>query len=222
MWCIPTVGAEFVACMEDVLDLYAEPYDPERPIVCFDETSKQLIQETRCPLPAHRGQVERYDYEYQRNGTRNLFMFLEPLAGKRHVHVTERRTSHDFAQSMKWLVDEAYPEAECVRVVLDNLSTHTVAALYDTFPPAEANRIRKRLDFHYTPKHGSWLNMAEIEFSIFARQAWSGYIPDDQTLRHQVLLLETERNRQRATVHWHFTSQDAHQKLRRLYPSIPE
>ena len=221
MWCIPTVGAEFVACMEDVLDLYAEPYDPKRPSVCFDETSKQLIQGTRPPLPARAGQVERYDYEYQRNGTRNLFMFLEPLAGKRHVRVTQRRTKQDFAHCMQWLVDEAYPEAECIRVVLDNLSTHTIAALYDTFKAIEANRIRKRLEFHFTPKHGSWLNMAEIEFSVFARQAWSGYVPDERTLKQNVQTLEMERNRQRATVHWHFTSQDARQKLHRLYPSIP-
>jgi len=220
MWCIPKVGAEFVARMEDVLDLYAEPYDPARPVVCFDETSKQLIGERRRPLPAHPGQVERYDYEYQRNGTRNLFMFLEPWAGKRHVQVTERRTKQDFAHCMKWLIDEAYPEAECIRVVLDNLNTHTIAALYETFEASEANRIRKGLEFHYTPKHGSWLNMAEIEFSIFARQAWGGYVPDEQTLKRNVQALENERNRKRATVHWHFTSQDARVKLRRLYPSI--
>ena len=221
MWSIPTVGAEFVACMEDVLDLYAESYDPRQPSVCFDETSKQLIRETRRPLRAHAGQVERYDYEYQRNGTRNLFMFLEPLAGKRYVKVTKRRTKQDFAHCMKWLVDEAYPEAECIRVVLDNLSTHTIAALYDTFAAAEANRIRKQLEFHYTPKHGSWLNMVDIECSVFARQAWSGYVPDEQTLKHNVQMLEAERNRQQVTVDWHFTSQDARQKLHRLYPSIP-
>ena len=207
--------------MEDVLDLYAEPYDPAQPVVCFDETSKQLIGETRRPLPARPGQVERYDYEYQRNGTRNLFMFLEPLAGKRHVQVTERRTKQDFAHCMKWLIDEAYPETKCIRVVLDNLNTHAIAALYETFEAAEANRLRKSLEFHYTPKHGSWLNMAEIEFSIFARQAWSGYVPDEQTLKHNVQMLEVERNRQQATVNWHFTSQDARQKLHRLYPSIP-
>ena len=222
MWCIPTVGAEFVACMEDVLDLYAEPYDPKRPSVCLDETSKQLIQETRRSLPARPGQVERYDYEYQRNGTRNLFMFLEPLAGNRHVKVTQRRTKQDFAHCMQWLVDEVHPEAERIRVVLDNLSTHTIAALYDTYKAAEANRIRKRLEFHFTSKHGSWLNMAEIEFSVFARQAWKGCVPDERTLKQNVRTLEMERNHQRATVHWHFTSQDARRKLHRLYPSIPE
>lgn len=206
--------------MEDVLDLYAEPYDPARPTVCFDETSKQLIGETRQALPARPGQVARYDYEYERHGTRNLFLFFEPLAGWRHVQVTQHRTQQDFAHGMQWLVDEAYPEAEVIRVVLDNLNTHTVAALYETFEAAEANRLRQRLEFHYTPKHGSWLNMAEIEFSIFARQAWSGYIPDEQTLKHNVHVLETERNATRAAVNWLFTSQDARVKLHRLYPSI--
>jgi len=208
--------------MEDVLDLYAEPYDPSKPTVCFDETSKQLISETRQPLPARPGQVERYDYEYERNGTRNLFMFFEPLAGQRHVEVTDRRTKRDFAFRMKWLVDDAYPDAEIIRVVLDNLNTHTVAALYETFDAAEANRIRKRLEFHFTPKHGSWLNMAEIEFSIFARQAWAGYIPDEQTLKRNVQMLEDERNATLATANWLFTTQDARVKLHRLYPSISD
>jgi hypothetical protein len=208
--------------MEDVLDLYAEPYDPARPTVCFDETSKQLIGETRQALPAHPGQVARHDYEYERRGTRNLFMFFEPLAGYRHVQVTERRTQQDFAQCMRWLVDEAYPEAEVIRVVLDNLNTHTVAALYETFAAAEANRLRHRLEFHYTPKHGSWLNMAEIEFSIFARQAWPGYVPDEPTLQRNVQTLEQARNAVQATVNWLFTSQDARVKLHRLYPSISD
>jgi hypothetical protein len=152
-WCIPQVGAEFVACMEDVLDLYAEPYNPAKPTVCFDETSKQLIGETCQPLPARPGQVTRYDYEYERHGTRNLFMFFEPLAGYRHVKVTEQRTEQDFAHCMRWLADEAHPDAEVIRLVLDNLNTHTVAALYETFDAAEANRLRKRLEFHYTT-HG--------------------------------------------------------------------
>jgi len=206
--------------MEDVLDLYAEPYDPARPTVCFDETSKQLIGETRQALPAHPGQVARYDYEYERHGTRNLFMFFEPLTGYRHVKVTERRTKQDFAHGMRWLVDDAYPDATVIRVVLDNLNTHGVAALYDTFAAPEANRIRKRLEFHYTPKHGSWLNMAEIEFSIFARQAWPGHIPDEETLKQHVQVLEDERNATQVTVHWRFTSQTARVKLHRLYPSI--
>jgi hypothetical protein len=208
--------------MEDVLDLYAESYDPNNPTVCFDETSKQLIGETRPPLAPRPGQIARYDYEYERNGTRNLFMFFEPLAGRRHVKVTGRRTKQDFAHCMKWLVDEAYPDADIICIVLDNLNTHTVAALYETFEAPEANRIRKRIEFHYTPKHGSWLNMAEIEFSIFARQAWRGYIPDEHTLRHNVQVLETERNATQATVNWLFTSQDARVKLHRLYPSISD
>ena len=152
------MSAEFVACMEDVLDLYAEPFDPKRPVVCFDETSKQLLAEKRSPIPAKPGRRERYDYEYQRKGTRNLFMLCEPRAGWRHVAVTERRTMEDFAQQMRWLADEAYPSAEKIRVVLDNLNTHKPASLYETFEPKEARRIHKRLEFHYTPKHGSWLN----------------------------------------------------------------
>ena len=160
------MSAEFVAHMEDVLDLYAEPYDPQRPVVCFDETSTQLLAETRPPLPPEPGRPLRQDYEYRREGTRNLFLACEPLAGWRHVAVTERRTMQDFAQQMRWLVDEAYPEIPVVRVVLDNLNTHRVASLYETFPAQEARRIAKRLEFHYTPKHGSWLNMAEIEFSV--------------------------------------------------------
>ena len=177
-WCIPKVSAEFVACMEDVLDLYGEPYDPNRPVVCFDETSKQLVSGKREHIPAREGLRERFDYEYQRNGTRNLFMTCEPLAGWRHVAVTERRTMTDFAHQMRWLADAAYPEAEKIRVVLDNpvsstgqaLNTHRPASLYEAFEPKEARRVIQRLEFHYTPKHESWLNMAEIEFSVFSNQ----------------------------------------------------
>lgn len=220
MWCIPTVGAAFVACMEDVLDLYAEPYNPTRPVVCFDEASKQLIIAIRQALSAKSGHVERFDCEYKRNGTRNLFMFLEPLAGWRHVEVTQRRTKKDWAYMMRWLVTVVYPEATCIRVVLDNLNTHTVSALYETFEPAEANRICKRLELHYTPKHGSWLNMAEIELSVFSRQAWGKYIPDEETLKRNIEIVENERNNSKATVNWSFTSQDARVKLHRLYPSL--
>ena len=164
-WCIPEVSAEFVAPMEDVLEGYAEPYDPTRPKVNFDETTKQLIKETRLPLPAEPGRPQRYDYEYERNGTRNLFLFVEPQTGRRHVQVTEQRTKIDFAHAMQWLVDEGYPEATVIRVVLDNLNTHKIASLYEAFEPAEARRIARKLEFHFTPKHGSWLNMAEIESS---------------------------------------------------------
>ncbi len=206
--------------MEEVLDLYEEPYDPKRPKVCFDETSKQLVAETQVSLPAKPGRPERYDYEYRRNGTRNLFMFFEPQQGWRHVAVTERRTMQDFARQMRWLVDEAYPEAEVVRVVLDNLNTHRPASLYEAFAPAEARRILQRLEFHYTPKHGSWLDMAEMEFSVFSRQCLDRRIPDEATLRREIQALERERNQAGARVNWQFTSREARSKLRYLYPSI--
>jgi hypothetical protein len=205
--------------MEDVLDLYEEPYDPQRPVVCFDETSKQLVAEKRSPIPAKPGRLERFDYEYQRNGTRNLFLFLEPQRGWRHVAVTERRTMKDFAHQMQWLVDEAYPEAEVVRLVLDNLNTHRPASLYETFEPAEARRILKQLEFHYTPKHGSWLNMAEMELSVFSRECLDRRIPDEATLKGETQALETERNSTHARVNWRFTTQDARSKLSHLYPS---
>jgi hypothetical protein len=205
--------------MEDVLDLYEEPYDPQRPVVCFDETSKQLVAEKRSPIPAKPGRLERFDYEYQRNGTRNLFLFLEPQRGWRHVAVTERRTMEDFAHQMQWLVDEAYPEVEVVRLVLDNLNTHRPASLYETFEPAEARRIIKRLEFHYTPKHGSWLNMAEMELSVFSRECLDRRIPDEATLKGEIQALETERNSTHTRVNWRFTTQDARSKLSHLYPS---
>ena len=206
--------------MEDVLDLYAEPYDPQRPVVCFDETSKQLVAEQRSPIPAKAGRRERFDYEYQRNGTRNLFMLCEPLAGWRHVAVTERRTMVDFAHQMRWLVDTAYPAVEKIRVVLDNLNTHRPASLYQTFEPEEARRIIKRLEFHHTPKHGSWLNMAEIEFSVFGKQCLSRRIGDEGTLQREVAALETARNQAAATIEWRFSTVDARQKLQRIYPSV--
>jgi hypothetical protein len=206
--------------MEEVLELYAEPQDLRRPKVCFDESPQQLIAETRLPLPAQPGQPERYDYEYQRNGTRNVFLFFNFEEGWRHVAVTERRTSLDFAHQMKWLVDECYPAAERIRVVLDNLSTHKLAALYEAFEPAEARRIARKLEFHYTPKHGSWLNMAELELSVFERQCWDRRIGDADTLQRETKALEAERNAARATVHWRFTSQDARSRMHRLYPSV--
>ena len=209
-----------MAHLEDVLDLYEEPYDPKRPKVCFDETNKQLVAEQRMSLPAQPGQPDRYDYEYQRNGSRNLFMFFGPQRGWRHVAVTEQRTMQDFAQQMRWLVDEAYPEAEVIRIVLDNLNTHRPASLYETFAPAEARRILKGLEFHYTPKHGSWLNMAEMELSVFSRQCLDRRIPDETTLRREIQALEVERNRISARVNWRFTARDARSKLSHLYPSI--
>ena len=220
-WCIPKVSAEFVACMEDVLDLYAEPYDSKRPVVCFDETSKQLVAEKRAPIPAKAGRQERFDYEYQRNGTRNLFMTCEPLAGWRHVAVTGRRTMEDFAHQMRWLSD-AYPEAEKVRVVLDNLNTHRPASLYEAFEPKEARRVIQRLEFHYTPKHGSWLNMAEIEFSVFSNQCLNRRIEDEESLKREIAALETERNQAGATINWRFSTNDARNKLRRIYPAVSD
>ncbi len=221
MWCIPAANAKFVAAMEHILDLYELPYNPLRPMVCFDETSKQLIGETRLPLPASPGQVLRYDYEYRRNGTRNLFLFFEPLAGWRHLEVTERRTKLDFAHQMRWLVDVAYPDAECIEVVLDNLNTHTYAALYEAFEPAEARRIARKLAFHYTPAHASWLNMAEIEFSVIMRKLGSR-VPDEETLKRKVKAIKSSRNQAHSSVDWQFTSDDARIKLKRLYPSIPD
>jgi hypothetical protein len=216
---LPEVSGEFVAAMEDVLDLYAEPYNPKRPKVNFDESSKQLIGETRTPLPAQPGQAARFDYEYKRNGTRNLFLFCEPQAGWRHVAVTEQRTMQDFAHQMKWLVDERYPEAEVIRVVLDNLNTHKPASLYETFPPAEAHRLRQKLEFHYTPQHGSWLNMAEIELSVFARRCLQRRIATEATLKRELAAVEATRNAAQATINWQFTTTDARVKLHRLYPS---
>ena len=216
------MSAEFVACMEDVLDLYSEPYDSKRPVVCFDETSKQLVAEKQSPIPAKAGRREWFDYEYQRNGTRNLFMTCEPLAGWRHVAVTERRTMEDFAHQMRWLADAAYPEAEKVRVVLDNLNTHKPASLYETFEPKEARRVIQRLEFHYTPKHGSWLNMAEIEFGVFSNQCLNRRIEDEETLKREIAALETERNQAAATINWRFSTNDARDKLRRIYPSVSD
>ena len=212
------MSADFVAHMEDVLDLYAEPYDPQRPVVCFDETSTQLLADAREPVPTGPGRPKRQDYEYRREGTRNLFLACEPRAGWRHVAVTERRTKEDFARQMQWLVDEAYPDVPVVRLVLDNLNTHRMASLYETFPAPEARRIAKRLEFHYTPKHGSWLNMAEIEFSVFSRSCLRKRLPDEESLCREVQALELERNKAQAGVNWQFTAQDARGKLRRLYP----
>ncbi len=207
-----------MANIEDVLDLYAEPYHLQRPVVCFDETSTQLLAETRPSLPPRPGLPLRQDYEYRREGTRNLFLACEPLAGWRQVAVTQRRTMQDFAQQMRWLVDETYPEAEVVRVVMDNLNTHRPASLYETFPAAAARRIAKRLKFHYTPKHGSWLNMAEIEFSVLSRACLKQRLPGEEALWREVQALVRERNAAGATIHWRFNTQDARTKLHPLYP----
>lgn len=207
--------------MEEVLQLYTSPSHPDYPLVCFDETSKQLISETREPLPSGPGQPERFDYEYQREGVCNLFMFFEPLTGSRHVNVTDQRTSIDYAQQMKYLVDERYPQAKKITVVQDNLNTHVKASLYKAFTPAEARRILDKLEFHYTPKHGSWLNMAEIELSVLNRQCLDRRISNKDILIEEVAAWEQRRNQNSSPVDWRFTTEDARIKLKRLYPSIP-
>lgn len=204
--------------MEDILDLYAEPYDPQYPVVCFDESPYQLVSEVRQPLPVRPGQPARYDYEYRREGRCNLFMYFEPLQGWRHVKVTARRTTQDFAHCMQDLVDVPFPQATVISVVLDNLNTHTPAALYATFPPAEAGRILRTLDFHYTPKHGSWLHMAEIEFAVVSTQCLGRRLGEQKTVRRAVAAWETQRNAAKATVDWRFTTSKARRKLRHIYP----
>lgn len=216
----PKANGEFVYYMEDVLSVYTRPYDPRYPVVCFDETSKQLVKEKQLPLPPEPGQPQRYDYEYERNGVCNLFMFSEPLAGWRHVAVTERRTKQDYAQQMKYLVDVRYPEAERITVVHDQLNTHDPSALYETFEPAEARRILDKLEIHYTPKHGSWLNMAEIELSVLARQCLDRRIPEQEILKREVAAWEEPRNSESREIDWQFTTDDARIKLKKLYPSI--
>jgi transposase len=219
MWCVPEADADYVARMEDVLDQYEQAYDPKRPLICYDEGLKQLIEETRRGMPAKPGKVERYDYEYKRNGVRNLNLAFEPLIGKRFVRITARHTSQDFAHCMKWLVDELHPEAEVIRVVLDNLGPHKPAALYETYPPEEARRIVKKLEFHYTPKHGSWLNMAEIELSVYSRSL-KRHISTEEMLVKEVQALTNERNANQTKVDWQFFTADARIKLKQLYPSI--
>ena len=206
--------------MEDVLEIYHQPFDRYRPVVCFDEASKQLLKETRKPLPLQPGRVRRFDYEYERNGTSNLFMFFEPLRGWRHIAVTDRRTMIDYALCMRELVDVYYPEAERIVVVQDNLNTHKPASLYEAFAPMEARRVLDRLEFHYTPKHGSWLNMAEIELSVLANQCLDRRIADKETLIGETRAWESYRNDHAASVNWRFTTVDARIKLKRLYPSF--
>lgn len=205
--------------MEDVLDLYADPLDPQYPVVCFDEKPVQLLADTRPPVPAHPGQVARHDYEYERCGTANLFIVFQPRAGWRAVTVTRRRTQHDFAEQMQALVDVHFPAAQRIRVVLDNLSTHTVAALYARFPAPEARRLARKLEFHYTPLHGSWLNMVEIELSVLSRQCLSQRISTAERLQIVATAWATARNAAQETVHWRFTTADARTTLGSRYPA---
>jgi hypothetical protein len=216
----PQANAGFVAAMEDVLEVYTRPYDRKRPVVCFDEASKQLVADVTPPLPLQPGQPARVDYEYERCGTANLFMVFEPLAGQRRVTVTQRRTAIDFAQMIRVLVDEMYATAEKVVLVLDNLNTHGPAALYEAFAPAEARRLLERLEMHHTPKHASWLNMAETELSVLARQCLDRRIPEREILVAEVAAWEEKRNAAVVKVDWQFTTADARIKLKRLYPSI--
>jgi len=218
MWCIPQIDADYVARMEDVLDLYAEAPDPKRPVICFDESPIQLIGEVRQPIPATPGQIERYDYEYRRNGTANLFVFLDAHRSWRKVKVTERRAAEDFAACMRDLVDIHYPRAERIRLVLDNLSTHSAGALYQAFPADEARRVLRRLEFHYVPKHASWLNMVEIEMGVLARQCLDRRIDSFARLVVETAAWEKRRNAERARVKWMFTTEKARAKLARAYP----
>ena len=207
-----------MAAMEDVLDLYAEPYDPRRPVVGFDERPLQLLDDTREPIPVAPGRVRRVDYEYRRNGTGNVFTSVEPLAGWRHVEVTERRTAVDFAPQMKWLVDEAYPDVKVVRVVLDNLNIHKIASLYVAFPAPDARRIARKLEFHLTPKHGSWLNVAESELAVLSNQCLNRRLPTLVIVRKEVSAWERQRNADGVKIHWLFTTAHARHKFRQAYP----
>lgn len=204
--------------MEDVLDIYEKPHDPTRPVVCVDEGGKQLIGEVREPLPVRPGSAAREDSEYKRGGVANLFLAFEPLAGTRHVEVTARKTSVDFARFMKRLSDEHYPDAERIVLVCDNLSTHSPAAFYEAFEPQEARRLARRFEWHYTPRHGSWLNVAEMELSVLARQCLDRRIPDEATLAREVAAWQRQRNAAEVKVNWQFTTVDARVKLRKLYP----
>lgn len=206
--------------MEDVLEVYKRPYDPKRPQVCMDETSKQLLADTRDPIPAQPGSPEKFDYEYKREGVANIFMFFEPLMGKRHVKVTERRTRIDWALAMRELSDVQYPDAEIIDIVMDNLNIHSPASFYEAFDPEEARRLTNRFEFHHTPKHGSWLNIAEIELSVLSRQCLDRRMPNQTFLESEVKAWEDERNDQIVKVHWRFTTADARIKLKHLYPII--
>ena len=208
--------------MEDVLDVYTRPYDPRYPQVCMDEVSKQLLRDTRTSLPMEPGRSQRHDYEYERGGVVNVFMFLEPLMGRRWVDVTERRTKTDWAHQIKELVDERYPEAEKIVLVMDNLNTHTPASLYEAFSPTEARRLAEKLQIHYTPKHGSWLNMAEIELSVLRRQCLDRRVLNFETLQAEVSAWQERRDATATKIEWRFRTEDARIKLKRLYPSLQE
>ena len=217
-WCIPEASAEFVAKMEDVLSVYERPYDPLRPVVCIDEMNRQLVEETRIPCGS--GQPEKVDSEYVRKGVMDVFMIAEPLAGKRDTVVTEKRTAIDFAHILQRTSDVLYPQAEKIVLVTDNLNTHTTASLYKAFPPEEARRLADRFEWHYTPKHGSWLDMAEIEIGVMSRQALGKPLPDLESFKQQVHAWTVSRNKEHVKINWQFKTQDARIKLAKLYPVI--
>lgn len=220
-WCIPPkANAEFVWKMEDVLDVYIQSYDEKTPLICMDETSKQQIEEGRIPIPMKPGQKKCYDFEYKRNGVSNLFMFFSPVNNWRHIRVTDRRTKIDWAKAMRDIANNHFPEAKKIIVVMDNLNTHNPSSFYEAFEPEEAKRILDRFKFHYTPKHGSWLNMAEIELSVLSKQCLSRRIPNQAVLKQETLAWEKKRNTEKKTINWRFTTEDARIKLRRLYPML--
>jgi hypothetical protein len=221
MWCIPPESdAEFVCAMENVLGVYTRPYDAKHPVVCFDEMSKQLVGEVCKPIAARPGEVERCDYEYVRNGTANLFIMVEPLGGWRHVNVTTRRTKLDFAVQMKELVDVHYPAAEQITLVMDNLNTHRMSCLYEAFAPDEARRLIEKIEVVHTPKHGSWLNMAECELSVLEKQALGERVENETVLWERIGVWNVDRNARSKGIDWQFKTSDARIKLRRLYPQI--
>jgi hypothetical protein len=209
-----------VAAMEDVLEVYSRPYNPQKPVICMDEMHKQCIKEVRTPIPASPGNPERYDSEYERNGGVNIFLASEPLKGFRVINVTDRRTKVDWAYFIKDLVDNQYPKVEKILLVMDNLNTHTPGSLYEAFEPQEARRLIDKLEIHHTPKHGSWLNVAEIELSVLSRQCLNRRIPDKDTYEREIEKWNNDRNDQQKCVEWHFTTKDARNKLKRLYPKI--
>jgi hypothetical protein len=216
----PKANASFVAAMEDVLSVYRRSRDPDYPLVCLDEASKQLLLETRAPIPMKQGAPLRCDYEYERNGTANIFMIFAPLEGERHVRVTDRRTSLDYAHLLKEVADELFPDAKKIVLVQDNLNTHKPASLYEAFPPEEARRLFERFEWHYSPTHGSWLNMAETELSVLSRQCLNRRIPDKKTLTDEIAAWEAYRNKHHSKADWQFTSENARIKLKHLYPAI--
>jgi hypothetical protein len=219
-WCLAKLDAAFIAAMEDVLDVYAQPYDPDFPVVCLDEKLVTLHGDVTAPFPVEPGHPERIDYEYSREGTANLFVMVEPLAGWRHVEVTKRRTACDYAEQLRWLADERYPQVQRIRLVQDNLNTHTLASLYRRYPPDEARRLAHRFEIHATPKHGSWLDMAEIEIGIFERGCLSHRVDSRDTLGRRVAALEGERNAKQCPIQWRFTTPTARQKFHRFYAKL--